>query len=145
MIEIFGPNTVTVVRLIAQILELEADDIDQVATAWRASPAEDRAAAWNAVRHAATLQEAEAIRNAAAVARHQALTTALARDRHDWAFWSAASDAAGALAADWAAVDVRAYRVLVSPMATTLEWLLGQTGAPWATRHSSRLGVKSVG
>lgn len=145
MIEIFGPNTYRVVRFIAQVLEFSADDIDTVAAAWRYASAEDRAGAWSAIRHTAGVEEREAMRNAAVVARHQALITALARDRHDWAFWSAASDAAGALAADWQVTDGRSYRVLVSPMATTLGWLLTQAPSAKAPWNEPRLGAKSAG
>jgi hypothetical protein len=144
MIEIFGANTFRVVRFISQIPELGADDMDVVATAWRSTSVEERAAAWISVQNATKPEHRDAVRNAAAVARRQALRAALARDLHDWAFWSAAADAAGALAADALQPHDGSYRLLVSAMATRLQWLLHEPpGDAVSTLRETPLGAKS--
>jgi hypothetical protein len=146
MIEIFGPNTVRVVQLIAQVLELSPADMDRVATAWRQVPAEERAAAWTALHHAKSPDNRDAIRNAAAVARQQAMTAARSRERQDWAFWSAAADAAGAVAADGRQADDRSYRLLVAAMATTLGWLLpAAPGSADSALRDTSLAAKDRG
>lgn len=133
MIDIFGPQTSRLLRLISDICDVGSEDLEMVAKAWRGASAEERAAAWSAIHHGADARKRIAIQNAALVARHQALIVSKSRGQRDSAFWSAAWDAAGALASTWEDGGDRAYRVLVSPMATSLSWLLdgdGPTGIP---------------
>lgn len=130
MIDIFGPQTPRLLRLICDIGDLGSEGVDMVAKAWRGTSTEERAAAWSAIHHGADAQRRIAIQNAALVARHQALIVSKSRGERDSAFWSAAWDAAGALASTWQDGGSRAYRVLVAPMATTLSWLLDGEQAP---------------
>lgn len=130
MIDIFGPQTPRLLRLICDISDVGSEDVDMVAKAWRETPTQERAAAWSAIQHGADAQKRIAIQNAALVARHQALIVARSRGERDSAFWSAAWDAAGALASTWQDGGDRAYRVLVAPLATTLSWLLEGEQAP---------------
>jgi hypothetical protein len=130
MIDIFGPQTPRLLRLITEICDVRPEDLDVVAEAWRRTSVEDRASAWAAIQQRADAEKRIAIQNAALVARHQALIVSQARGQRDSAFWSAAWDAAGALASTWQDGGDSAYRVLVSPMATTLPWLLEGEHAP---------------
>jgi hypothetical protein len=129
MIDLFGPGSRRVLGFIAQILDLGPDDIDAVAGVWRRTPAEARAAAWAAIQRSMSPVGRSLIRNAAMVAREQAITAALTHGRYDWAFWAAAWDAAGALAAEHR-VDSESYRVLVAPMAVALGWLSPEAAVP---------------
>lgn len=135
MIDIFGPQTPRLLRLICDIGEVAPEDVDMVAKAWRGTSARERAAAWSTIHHGADAQKRIAIQNAALVARHQALIASTSRGERDSAFWSAAWDAAGALASTWQDGGDRAYRVLVAPMATTLSWLLEGEQAPEIPRQ----------
>lgn len=130
MIDIFGPQTPRLLRLITEICDVRSVDVDVVADAWRRTSIEERASAWAAIQQGADAETRIAIQNAALVARHQALIVSRARGQRDSAFWSAAWDAAGALASTWQDGGEGAYRVLVSPMATTLRWLLEGEHAP---------------
>jgi hypothetical protein len=123
VIDIFGPQTPGLLRLMTDLSDLEPENVHAVARAWRHTSVEERASAWAAIQHGAAAAERIAIQNAALVARHQALIVARSRGERDSAFWSAAWDAAGALAARRNGVE-RPYRVLVGPLATRLPWLL---------------------
>jgi hypothetical protein len=131
MIAIFGPETARLFRLMMEISDLSPEDVEEVAKAWRRTSAEDRASAWAAIQHSAGPEERAAIQHAALVTRQQAMAVPQGRGRRDWAFWSAAWDAGGALAAAGeGAPDERARRLLVSAMATRLTWLNRRRPAP---------------
>lgn len=123
MIDIFGPETPRLLRLMSEISDLNADDVDAVARAWRGTSLEERAAAWSMIQTMASPEERIAIQHAALLARHRALNVSQQSGRRDWAFWSAAWDAAGAVAADGGLGDEWSYEVLVSALASKLPWL----------------------
>jgi hypothetical protein len=123
MIDIFGPQTPRLFRLLTEMSELRPQDVDAISDAWRRTSAEQRARAWTAIHQAVDPEERIAIQNAALVARHLALAVSREKGLRDSAFWSAAWDAAGALAAAGRNVNDRAYPVLVSAMASAFTWL----------------------
>lgn len=123
MIDIFGPQTGRLLRLISELSDLRAEDVEAVARAWSSTPVQERASAWAAIQQSTDARKRIAIQNAALMARHQALIVAQARGLRETGFWSAAWDAAGAVAAAPVNGEARAYRVLTSPMAVTLPWL----------------------
>ncbi|MGY1727548.1 hypothetical protein ACI79J_11310 [Geodermatophilus sp. SYSU D01062] len=126
MIDIFGPGSQKLLGFLVQIPDLGPDDVDAVAGAWRRTPAEARATAWAAIQRAMPPEDRPLVHNAAMVARERAMSVALSHDRTDWAFWAAAWDAAGALAAEHR-ISGGSYRVLVEPMAVALGWLAPDT------------------
>jgi hypothetical protein len=127
MLDIFGPETPRLLRLITEISDLGPDDISAVGNTWRRTTVEERARAWAAIQHSASSEERSLIQNAALVARHRALTLSQMQGERDSGFWSAAWDAAGALAGAAPHGDATAYRVLVSAMATKMHWLWQET------------------
>jgi len=123
MIDIFGPETPCLMRLLADISVMTQNDVDAVAGAWSKASGDERAVAWAAVERRADDDKRLEIHHAARVARQHALTVTRSRGRRETAFAAAAWDAAGAVssgAADWA------YHLLCAPMATRLTWLTEQ-------------------
>lgn len=144
MIDIFGPETPRLLRLMTELSDLRPENVNAVAEAWRSASDEERAAAWATLQHGADAAKRITIQNAALVARHQALIVARSRGHGDSAFWSAAWDAAGALAGARRNGDERAYRVLVHPMATTLHWLLdGEQGPGIPLQRGAERGTRN--
>jgi len=95
----FGPDGQRVLALIIRLPSLNADQVDQVTSAWKRGDPSGRAHAWAQLNRAATDEERHWILTAAALARREALETARRLDRADWAFWAAACDAGAAAAA----------------------------------------------
>lgn len=139
MIDIFGPQTQRLLRLITDLSDLRAEDVQAVADAWRRISSEERAAAWAAIQHGTDTEKRIAIHNAALVARHQALIVAQSRGLREAAFSSAAWDAAAALAAAPKPADERMYWVLTSPMAISLPWLLEGEKRPAVPQQRSAI------
>lgn len=139
MIDIFGPQTHRLLRLITDLSDMRAEDVKVVADAWRRISAEERAAAWSAIQHGTDTDKRIAIRNAALVARHQALIVSQARGLREAAFPSAAWDAAAAVAAAPKPADEKTYWVLTYPMATTLPWLMEEEQPPEVPQQRSAI------
>ncbi|MGY1708305.1 hypothetical protein ACI8AC_02205 [Geodermatophilus sp. SYSU D00758] len=144
MIDIFGPGSHRVIGFIVRILDLGPDEIEAVAGAWRRTPADVRAAAWAAIQRSMSPVDRSLVRHAAMVAREEAMTAALSHDSSDWAFWAAAWDAAGALAAEHR-IDEESYRVLVAPMAVVLDWLHPGAGGLVPVPREERLEHEVLG
>ena len=144
MIKIFGPASQRVLGFIVELVDLGLRDVDAVADAWRRAPAEARAAAWAAIQRSMAPPDRSLIRNAAMVARERAMALAQTHGRDDWAFWAAAWDAAGALAAEHR-ISRESYRVLVEPMAVALRWLISDAAGLVSAPREAPLeaGVRS--
>lgn len=136
MIDIFGPETQGLRRLITEPSDLRAEDVPAVADAWKRISSEERAAAWSAIQRGTDTQERITIQNAALVARHQALIVSQARGLREAGFSSAASDAAAApIHPDGRTYDGPTYRVPTFSMATTLSCLLEGEKRPAVPRQ----------
>jgi hypothetical protein len=115
---IFGRNGQRVLALIGCIGDISADDMDQVANAWKQGSSPDRAEAWARLNRTATEQERYGILAATSLARREALTAAHRLRRTDWAFWAAVCDAAAAVAAGDRLG--RYYDTLTAPLAAVM-------------------------
>jgi hypothetical protein len=115
---IFGPRTLQILEVLAGVSALSAAQIDLVASAWRRASDLERAEAWALLWRAGAAAEGYWVMGAAAAARQAAKDAARKLGRTDWAFWAAAWDAAGAVAADGLAD--REYQILTGPLATVM-------------------------
>lgn len=124
VIEVFGPRTDAVLRLLTSIGELRAEDADVVAAAARSIELRQRAEAWAQVLQGGSAEDRTRALQAVRIVRQRALAVRQRGSRRDEAFWVAASDAALALAMDGVDVDVEpAHRLLLSAMASRVSWL----------------------
>lgn len=122
----FGPNTPQVLDFLTDLRGISAAQIDQVASAWKRANDLDRAAAWARLQSARPQSERYALLGVAYAARQAAIDAARALGRSDWAFWAAAWDAGGAIAAD--GVTDSDYEILTGPLAAVMP-ALERTGA----------------
>jgi hypothetical protein len=136
MVSMFGPDGRRVVALLACIPGLSADQVDEVAVAWKRGSVRGRAQAWARLSRAAGEDERYRILAAASLARREALETARRAHRADAAFWAAACDAGAAVAAG--AQIGGHYDTLVGPFAAVVPALarrpaqVGGSAAPSA-------------
>ena len=126
MNQIFGQGNRRVLALIARIADLSSAEVDQVTSAWKQACPQDRARAWARLTRATTEQERYRIQAAASLARREALAAAHRLRRMDWAFWTAASDAAAAVAAGTRIG--RPYETLTAPLAAVMPALALRPG-----------------
>jgi hypothetical protein len=144
MIDIFGPDTLRLLRLLDEVRHLSAEDVEAVARAWRRSEPEDRARAWARIHQSATATERIAILNGALLARWNAISRPQPAGRRSQALGSAAWDAGGAVVAAGQHGDMPAYLTLVAPMASRLTWLKHRPPVPSRSPAHGRPSVTGV-
>lgn len=125
VIEVLGPRTEAILRLLTSVGEMHAEDADAVADAARTIGLQERAEAWARLLEGSSAEERTRALQAARIVRQRALAVRQRGTRRDEAFWIAASDAALALAAT-GVDDEPARRLLLSPMASRVPWLAGR-------------------
>jgi thioesterase domain-containing protein len=129
MKSIFGPHTGRVAAFLADLQGLSAEEVSRIATAWKQASNTDRVRAWAELYRASSDEQRYRIRAAASSARAEAMSIAHSRQRPDWAFWTAAWDAAAAIAAGERIGKY--YQVLTAPLATVMPGLAqGMNGKP---------------
>lgn len=136
MRQIFGSHTERVLKFLADLWLLSPEQITVVTTAWKQASELGRAEAWAHLRRVATGDDWDEILAAASVARRQAMDAAYLLHRVDWAFWTAAWDAAAAVAADERIGSD--YYVLVRPLMSVMPSLS-------ETRTATRVPAQRAG
>jgi hypothetical protein len=126
--EIFGGHTRQVLDFLARLRDISPAEIDQVTNAWKQASDLDRAEAWARLHNVTTAKERHPILAAASAARRTAMETTRTLRRPDWAFWAAAWDAAGAIAADGRLGN--AYDTLTAPLALLVPSLTAGQAEP---------------
>ena len=117
---LFGPNTQRVLAFLAGLRSIPGgfrESGERLAASGRLGPCRSV----GELHRAASDRERYQILAAASVARREALDVANRHQWHDSSFWSAASDAAAAIAArDWIG---RYYQTLIFPLSAVMPWL----------------------
>lgn len=137
VVEVLGPRTDAILRLLTSIGELRAEDVDVVAAAARGIDLQQRAEAWAEILQGQGAEERSRALQAVRIVRQRALAVRQSRRPRDEAFWVAASDAALVVATS-GRDDEPVRRLLLAPMASRVPWLAKENGVARIPRQRDR-------